>query len=59
MKAEPGAVGHVAVLELPSRGGRAQSHGTYGSAGAHLSKERHHLPDPEFDSGENEFLGLY
>jgi hypothetical protein len=59
MKAEPGAVGHMAAPELPSRRGRAQSHGTCGSAEAHLSKERHHLPDPEFDSGENEFLGLY
>jgi hypothetical protein len=34
-----GAVEHVAVLELPSQEGRAPSHRTRGSAGAHLSKE--------------------
>jgi hypothetical protein len=27
------------VSELFSRGGRAQSHGTHGSAGAHLDRE--------------------
>jgi hypothetical protein len=38
-KAEPGAVGHVTAPELPSQGGRARSHGTRGSVGAHLGKE--------------------
>jgi hypothetical protein len=36
-KAEPGAGGHVAAPELPSQEGRARSHVTRGSAGAHLS----------------------
>jgi hypothetical protein len=35
----PGAVGHVAALELPSQEGRAKSHGTHDSTGAHLVKE--------------------
>jgi hypothetical protein len=35
----PGAVGHVAAPELPSQEGRAQSRGTRGSTGAHLSNE--------------------
>jgi hypothetical protein len=35
----PRAVGHVAVLELPSQEGRAPSRGTRDSVGAHLSKE--------------------
>jgi hypothetical protein len=34
-----GAMGHVAVLELPSQEGRARRHGTHGSTGAHLIKE--------------------
>jgi hypothetical protein len=34
-----GAVGHVVVPELSPRGGRAQSHGTRGSVGAHLGRE--------------------
>jgi hypothetical protein len=38
-EAESGAMGHVAVLELSSRGGRTRSHGTCGSAGAHVSRE--------------------
>jgi hypothetical protein len=38
-KAEPRAVGHVAAPELPSQEGRARSHETRGSTGAHLSKE--------------------
>jgi hypothetical protein len=29
----------VATPELSSRGGRAQSHGTHGSAGAHLGRK--------------------
>jgi hypothetical protein len=32
-------MGHVEAPELPSQEGRARSHGTRGSAGAHLSKE--------------------
>jgi hypothetical protein len=35
----PGAMRHVAALELPSQEGRAWSCGTHGSTGAHLSKE--------------------
>jgi hypothetical protein len=34
----PGVMGHVAAPERPSHEGRAQSHGTRGSTGAHLSK---------------------
>jgi hypothetical protein len=34
-----GAEEHVAASELSSWGGRAQSHGTRGSAGAHLGRE--------------------
>jgi hypothetical protein len=34
-----GAVWHMAAQELPSQEGRAQSQGTRGSAGAHLSTE--------------------
>jgi hypothetical protein len=33
------AVRHVAVLDLSSQGGRAQSHGTRDSTGAHLIRE--------------------
>jgi hypothetical protein len=32
-------VGHMAAPNLPSREGRAPSHRTHGSTGAHLSKE--------------------
>jgi hypothetical protein len=51
----PGAVGHVASPELPSQEGRAQSPGTRGSAGAHLSKEARsgaagHMAAPELTS---------
>jgi hypothetical protein len=51
----PGVVGHVAALELPSQGGRAQSHGTRGSTGADLSKEvrsraEGHVVAPELTS---------
>jgi hypothetical protein len=35
----PGAVEHVAAPELPSQEGRARSHETRGSDGAHLKKE--------------------
>jgi hypothetical protein len=34
-----GAVGHVTAPELPLQGGRAWSHGTHGSTGAHLDRE--------------------
>jgi hypothetical protein len=34
-----GVVGYVATPELSSRGGRARSHGTRGSTGAHLIRE--------------------
>jgi hypothetical protein len=34
-----GAEEHVATPELSSWGGRARSHMTHGSAGAHLSRE--------------------
>jgi hypothetical protein len=32
-------VEHVTASELSSRGGRARSHGTHGSSGAHLDRE--------------------
>jgi hypothetical protein len=32
-------VGHMTEPEFPSLGGRAQSHGTHGSTGAHLIRE--------------------
>jgi hypothetical protein len=38
-KGELRAVGHMAASERPSQEGRAQSHGTRGSTGAHLTKE--------------------
>jgi hypothetical protein len=49
------AVGHVAAPELPSQEGRAQSRGTHGSTGAHLSKEarsraKGHMAAPELTS---------
>jgi hypothetical protein len=48
-------VGHVAAPELPSQEGGAQSHGTRGRAGAHLSKEarsgaEEHVVAPELTS---------
>jgi hypothetical protein len=51
----PGAVGHVAALELPSQEGRARSHGTHSSTGAHLVKEARfraegHVAAPELTS---------
>jgi hypothetical protein len=47
-----GAVGYVAVPELSSWGGRARSHGTRGSTGAHLVREarfgaEEHVAAPE------------
>jgi hypothetical protein len=38
-KVEPGVMRHIAAPELPSQEGRARSHGTRGSNGAHLTKE--------------------
>jgi hypothetical protein len=51
----PEAVGRVAAPKLSSRGGRAQSHGTRGSVGAHLSREAKfrvevHVVAPELTS---------
>jgi hypothetical protein len=48
-------MGYVAAPELPSPGGGARSHGTRGSAGAHLSKEARsgaegHMTPPEVTS---------
>jgi hypothetical protein len=45
----------MAALELPSRGGRARSHGTRGSAGGHLGREarsgvEEHVAAPELPS---------
>jgi hypothetical protein len=45
----------VAAPELSSRGGRARSHGTHGSAGAHLGSEvrfeaEEHVATPKLNS---------
>jgi hypothetical protein len=50
-----GAMGYVAAPELSSQGGRARSHGTCGSAGAHLGREvrsgaEEHVAAPELNS---------
>jgi hypothetical protein len=50
-----GAMGYVAALELSSREGRAQSHGTRGSARSHLDREarsgaEEHTVAPELSS---------
>jgi hypothetical protein len=50
-----GAVGDVAAPELTHRGSRARSHGTRGSAGAHLRREamseaEGHVATPELSS---------
>jgi hypothetical protein len=37
---DPGVMGHVAAPDLSSQRDRARSHGTRGSAGAHLGRER-------------------
>jgi hypothetical protein len=49
-----GAVGYVAAPELSSRGGRARSHRTRGSARAHLDREarfgdEEHVASPELN----------
>jgi hypothetical protein len=53
---------HVEALELCSRGGRAQSHGTRGSAGAHLGREarsgaEEHVAVLELNSARRRGLG--
>jgi hypothetical protein len=50
-----GVVGYVAASELSSQGGRARSHGTRGSARAHLDREarsraEEYVAAPEFNS---------
>jgi hypothetical protein len=62
-KAKPRAVGHVAAPELPSQEGRARSHGTHGSIGAHLIKEARtgaegHVAAPEPTSARRRGPGL-
>jgi hypothetical protein len=58
----PGALGHMAALELPSQEGRAQSHGTRGSTRAYLIKEvgtgaEGHVAAPELTSARRRGLG--
>jgi hypothetical protein len=57
-----GAVGYVTTSELSSRGGRGRSHGTRGSAGAHLDREarsgaEEHVAAPELNSARRRDLG--
>jgi hypothetical protein len=57
-----GAVGHVAAPELHSQKGRAPSHGTRGSTGAHLvnevrSEAEGHVAVPELSSARRRGLG--
>jgi hypothetical protein len=57
-----GAVGYVAAPELSSRGGRAWSHVTRGSVGAHLGREarpeaEEHVAAPELNSARRRGLG--
>jgi hypothetical protein len=54
-----GTVGYVATPELSSWGGRARSHGTRGSARAHLGKEarseaEEHVAAPELNSARRQ-----
>jgi hypothetical protein len=61
-KAEPRVMGHVAAPELPSQEGRARSHGTHGSTGAHLVKEvrsraKGHMAASELTSVRRRCLG--
>jgi hypothetical protein len=58
----PGVVGHVAASELPSQEGRAWSHGTHGSTGAHIVKEARskadgHVTALELTSASRRCLG--
>jgi hypothetical protein len=58
----PGAVGHVAAVELPSQEGRAWSCRTHGSTRAHLSKEarsraKGHVAAPELTSARRRGSG--
>jgi hypothetical protein len=57
-----GAVGYVAAPKLFSRRGRARSHGTHGSTGAHLVMEARsgaegHVTAPELTSQGGEVRG--
>jgi hypothetical protein len=57
-----GVVGYVAALEFSSQEGIAPSHGTRGSAGAHLSNEvrfraEGHVVTPELTSARRRGLG--
>jgi hypothetical protein len=57
-----GAAGYVTAPELSSRGGRARSHGTRGSIGAHLVREARsgvegHVAAPELTSTRRRSLG--
>jgi hypothetical protein len=57
-----GAVGYVVAPELSSRGDRAQSHRTHGSAGAHLGREvrseaEEHVAAPELNLVRRQGLG--
>jgi hypothetical protein len=54
-EAMSGVEKHMAASELPTRGGRARSHGTRGNAGGHLSREarfraEEHVVAPELNS---------
>jgi hypothetical protein len=55
-------MGHVAAPELSSQGGKTQSHGTCGSAGAHVDREarsevKEHEAAPELTSARRQGLG--
>jgi hypothetical protein len=57
-----GGVGYVVAPELSLLGGRAQSHGTHGSTGAHLVREatsgaEGHVAAPELTSTRRRGLG--
>jgi hypothetical protein len=57
-----GAMGYVAAPELSSRGGKVQSHGTRGSAGAYLNREvrsgaEEHVAAPELNSARRRGSG--
>jgi hypothetical protein len=52
-----GAVGYVEAPELSSRGGRAQSHGTCGSTGAHIVREARYGAEGHMVASELTLLG--
>jgi hypothetical protein len=59
-----GTVGYVAAPELCSREGRARSHGTCGSVGAHLDREarsgaEEHVAVPELNSARRQGPGSH